>query len=57
MMSYELGNIEILNVKGIDYRCLVWNMTTNDEINRLNNSELHDKESLWIWTLMQLKHL
>ena len=46
MMSYELGNIEILNVKGIDYRCLVWNMTTNDEISRLNNSELHDKESL-----------
>ena len=48
MMPYKLENIEILNVKGIDYRFVVWNMTTNDAINRLNNSELHDKELLWM---------
>ena len=41
MMPYELENIAILNVKGM--RCLIWNMTRNDAINRLNNSKLDDK--------------
>ena len=27
MMPYELKNIAILNVKGVDYRCVLWNMT------------------------------
>ena len=27
MMNYELKNIAILNVKGVDYRCVLWNMT------------------------------
>ena len=27
MMAYELENIAILNVKAIDYRCALWNMT------------------------------
>ena len=27
MMAYELANIEILNVKGNDYSCVIWNMT------------------------------
>ena len=26
IMTYELENIEILNVKGVDYRCVIWNM-------------------------------
>ena len=43
MMAYELV---ILNVKGVDYRCVLWNMTKNDVINRLNDSELDDKDSL-----------
>ena len=25
MMAYELENIAILNVKGVDYRCVLWN--------------------------------
>ena len=33
MMTYELKNIAMLNVKGIDYRCVLWNMTKNDAIN------------------------
>ena len=45
-MAYELENIAILNVKGILYKCVIWNMTRNDAINRLNNSKLHDKGSL-----------
>ena len=27
MMVYESENIAILNVKGVDYRCVMWNMT------------------------------
>ena len=42
MMVYELRNIGILNVKGVD----VWNMTRNDAIDMLNNSKLDDKGSL-----------
>ena len=45
-MAYELENITILNVKGVDYRCVLWNITKNDAINRLNNSKLDDKGSL-----------
>ena len=43
MIAYELENIAILSVNVIDYRCVIWNMTRNDAINRLNNSELDDK--------------
>lgn len=43
MMAYELANIAILNVKGIDYRFVTWNITKNDAINRLDNSELDDQ--------------
>ena len=40
MMAYELENIAILNVKDIDYRYVIWNMSRNDAINMLNNSKL-----------------
>ena len=46
MMTYELENIAILNIKGIDYRCVIWNLIRNDAINKLNNSKLVDKGSL-----------
>ena len=46
MMAYELENIAMLNIKGIDYRLVLWNMTKNDASNRLNNSKLDDKGSL-----------
>ena len=45
MMAYEFKTIAIMNVKGIDYRCLILNMTRNDAIDRLNNSEIDAKES------------
>ena len=57
MMAYELENIAILNVKCVDYRCVIRNMTRNDAIDRLSNSKLDDKGSLWIWILVQIKHL
>ena len=43
VMAYELKNIAILNVKGVDYRCVLLNMTKNDAINLLNNSWLDNK--------------
>ena len=46
MMAYELKNIAILNVKGVDYRYVLWNMTKNYAITRLSNSELNDKGTL-----------
>ena len=39
MMVYVLENITILNVKGIDYRCVICNMSKSDAINMLNNSD------------------
>ena len=43
MMVNELA---ILNVKSVDYRCVIRDMTGNDVINMLNNSKLDDKGSL-----------
>ena len=57
MMAYELESIAILNVKGVDYRRVIRNMTRNDATDMLNNSKVDDKGSLWIQTLLQIKHL
>ena len=43
MMAYELKNIEILNAKAVDYRCILWGISRGEAINRLNNSVLEDK--------------
>ena len=46
MMACELKNIAILNIKSVDYRCDLWNITRNDSINILSNSKLDDKGTL-----------
>ena len=43
MTAYELKNIAILNVKGVDSRCILWGISKNEAVNRLNNSVLEDK--------------
>ena len=43
MMACELKKITILNVKGVDYRCILWGISKNDAIDRLHNSALEDK--------------
>ena len=43
VMAYELKNIAIQNVKGVDNRCALWNMTKSDAVNLLNNSVLDNK--------------
>ena len=41
-MVYEIENIAMLNIEGVDFRCVIWNMDRNDAIDRSNNSELGD---------------
>ena len=43
MMAYELKNSAILNAKGVDYRCILWGISRDEAVNRLNNSALEDK--------------
>ena len=43
MTSYELKSIAILNVNGVDYRCILWSISKNEAVNILNNSVLQDK--------------
>ena len=43
MMAYKLKSIAILNVKGVDYRSILWGISRDEAVNRLNNSVLEDK--------------
>ena len=38
MTAYELKNIAILNVKGVDFTCILWGISRYEAVNRLNNS-------------------
>ena len=42
MTAYELKNTEILNVKGVDYGCILWGISKNETVNILNSSVLKD---------------
>ena len=46
MMVYNLNDFMILNIKGLDYRCYVFNMSKNDAVKQLNNSVLDKKRSI-----------
>ena len=46
MMVYDLNDFMILNIKGIDYRCYVFNMSKSDAITLLSNSVLNNKAVL-----------
>ena len=43
MTAYQLKNIAVLNVKSVDYRCILWGLTKSDIINILSNFALRDK--------------
>ena len=43
MTAYKLKNIAILNVKGVDFRCILWGFSRDEALNRLNNSVLDNK--------------
>ena len=46
MTSYELNKIAMLNVKGVDFRCILWRISRDEAVNRLNNYVLEDKDVL-----------
>ena len=46
IMAYKLKNIAILNVKGIDYRYVLWGISKNEFVNILNNFVLEGKNVL-----------
>ena len=46
MVVQDLKDLMILNIKGVDYRCYVFNMSKNDAITLLNNSRLDNKRVL-----------
>ena len=41
--AYELKNIATLNVKGVDFRCILLGISRDEAVNRLNNFVLDDK--------------
>ena len=43
---YELKNIAILNIKGIDFRCILWGISRDEAVTSLANSVLDDKDVL-----------
>ena len=43
MTAYELENIAILNIKGANFSCILWGISRDKIVNRLNNSVLEDK--------------
>ena len=43
MTAYESKNIVKLNVKGVDFRCILWGISRDEAVNWLNNSVLEDK--------------
>ena len=54
LINYKIA---ILTIKGVDHRCVIWNITKNDAINKLSNAKLDKKGALWIWILVEIKHL
>ena len=46
MMCHELKNITIFKIKGVDYRCILWNMTYDEAFDFLNNSKLDERSLL-----------
>ena len=40
---YSLENIAILSAKGATFRCILWGVSRNEGLRRLNNSVLEDK--------------
>ena len=59
MTAYELKNIAIMNVKGVDFTCILWGISKNEAVNRLNNSVLEDKKIKVFYKciLVQIKRL
>ena len=48
MMSINLSDITILNIKGSDYRCVISLISKNETIKLMQNADLTEKSgTLW----------
>ena len=50
IMSIDLNIITILNIDGVDYRCIIAGISKSEAINLLRNADLSEKSgsfSLW----------
>ena len=55
-MVDDLKNIAILNARGVNYKCILWNISRDEVVNRLNNFVLEDKiNALFKWSLVQIR--
>ena len=43
MMSMNLSDIAILNIKGLDYHCIVNGISKSEVINLMQNADLTEK--------------
>ena len=43
MMSMNLSNIALLNIKGSDYHCIISLISKNEAINLMQNADLTEK--------------
>ena len=43
MTVYELKNTTLINVKGVNFRCILWGISRDEAIDRLHNSVFKDK--------------
>ena len=46
MLSVNIGDITIITVKNVDYRCLIHNISKSEARNLLKNSVLEDRGNL-----------
>ena len=47
MMSTDIDSFVILNIHGVDYRCIIVGITKRESINLIRNADLSEKsESL-----------
>ena len=44
-MAYDLDDFMILNIKDVDYRCSVFNISKNTAIKLLNKSQLDGEDT------------
>ena len=43
MMSVNLSDIAILNINGVDYRCIITGITKSETVNLLQKADLKEK--------------
>ena len=44
MISMNLSNIAILNIHGVNYRCIINGISRSEAVNLLQNTDLSDKK-------------